>query len=60
MNEELILKDIHNSIDAIEYYITSIEEELIARQARDEEWVKLTPYKATLNNLKLLIAIYGT
>ena len=59
MNEELILKDIHNSVDAIEYYITTIEEELIDRQAGDEEWVKLTPYKATLNNLKLLIAIYG-
>ena len=38
MNEELFIRDLHNSIDAIEYYITSIENELIDSNAGDNLW----------------------
>ena len=50
--------DIVNSIHAIEYYITSIENELIKENAGDTEWNKLIPYKKTLENLKFMVSIY--
>ena len=59
MNEELFIRDLHNSVDAIEFYITTIEEDLIRRNAGDTEWNQLTPYKDTLNNLKFMLSIYG-
>ncbi len=59
MNEELFIRDIHNCVDTIEFYITTIEEDLIRRNAGDEEWNRLMPYKDTLNNLKFMISIYG-
>ena len=58
MNEELFIRDLHNSVDAIEHYIITIEEALISRNAGDDEWCKLEPYKDTLNNLKFMISIY--
>ena len=51
--------DIHNSIDALEYYITDTEQKLIAENAGENEWSKLRPYQSTLINLKYLLSIYG-
>ena len=59
MNEELFIRDLHNSVDAIEFYITTIEEDLIRRNAGDAEWNRLMPYKDTLKNLQFMISIYG-
>ena len=51
--------DINVAIAAIEYYIISIEEKLIAENAGDKEWTDLQPFKDTLTNLKFMQSIYG-
>ena len=54
--------DIKRAITALEYYITDYEESLSEARnfgASDKEWQDLDDYRSTLNNLKLLQAIYG-
>ena len=51
--------DIKNCITALECHIIDREEDLIRRNAGDEEWSRLKDFQSTLSNLKLLQAIYG-
>ena len=58
---ELFASDLNNSIEAIEYYITEWEQHLIKSNqgGTDGEWARIDGFKSTLNNLKLMRAIYG-
>ena len=51
--------DIQNCITALECHIIDHEEDLIKRNAGDEEWSRVEPFRETLNNLRMLQAIYG-
>lgn len=59
MRMDLLKADLKNCITALECHIIDREEDLIHRNAGDEEWNKLNDYRSTLNNIKLLQAIYG-
>ena len=58
---ELFTDDLDKSIEAIEYYITEWEQHLIKNNqgGTDTEWARIDGFKSTLNNLKLMRAIYG-
>ena len=58
---ELFTDDLNKSIEAIEYYITEWEQHLIKNDqgGTDGEWARIDGFKSTLNNLKLMRAIYG-
>ena len=58
---DLIMTDIDRAIDALEYYITDIEVDLLDNHqgGDDRQWNKVNEYKNTLNNLKLIRSIYG-
>ena len=49
----LTKEDYDVAISALEYFITTREDELILSNAGDTEWDRLTPCYNTLNNLKL-------
>ena len=58
---DLIMTDIDRAVEALEYYITDSEVDLLDNHAGgdDRQWNKLNEYKATLTNLKLIRSIYG-
>ena len=58
---DMMTTDISRAIEALEYYITDSEVDLLDNhQGGDErQWNQLNEYKDTLNNLKLLKSIYG-
>ena len=53
--------DISRAIEALEYFITDSEVDLLDNHAGGDtrQWNQLNEYKDTLNNLKLLKSIYG-
>ena len=54
--------DIERAITALEYYLTDFEQKLIEARdfgATDTQWQSLEDYRSTLQNLKMLQAIYG-
>ena len=55
----LTKEDYDIAISALEYFITTREEELILSNAGDVEWDTLTPCYNTLNNLKLCKTLEG-
>ena len=61
MMMDLFTDDLDKSIEAIEYYITEWEQHLIKNNqgGTDGEWARIDGFKSTLNNLKLMRAIYG-
>lgn len=59
ITSETFLRDLNNSMDALEDYIVRWENDLLDSQVGDEEWTKLDEYKSTLENLKLVVSIYG-
>ena len=56
---ELFITDIDNCIKAMEYFLIAEEEMLIRENAGDTPWQTLESFRATLNNLQYLKAIYG-
>ena len=58
---DLLMTDIERAIEALEYYITDSEVDLLDNHQGGDarQWNKLNEYKATLNNLKLIRSIYG-
>ena len=58
---DMIVNDITRAIEALEYYITDSEIDLLDNHqgGDDRQWQLLEQYKSTLNNLKLLRSIYG-
>ena len=58
---DLIMTDIDRAVEALEYYITDSEVDLLDNHqgGDDRQWNKLNEYKATLTNLKLIRSIYG-
>ena len=58
---DMMTTDISRAIEALEYYITDSEIDLLDNlQGGDaRQWNQLNEYKDTLNNLKLLRSIYG-
>jgi len=57
----LFASDVGCCIDALEYYLTDMEEDLISNHGGgdDRQWNKLNEYKRALNNMKFIGAIYG-
>ena len=55
----LTQEDYDVAISALEYFITTREDELILSNAGDTEWDRLTPCYNTLNNLKLCKTLEG-
>ena len=58
---DMLTTDISRAIEALEYYITDSEVDLLDNHqgGDDRQWNQLNDYKNTLNNLKLLKSIYG-
>ena len=58
---DMMTTDISRAIEALEYYITDSEIDLLDNHqgGDDRQWNQLNEYKDTLNNLKLLRSIYG-
>ena len=58
---DMLTTDITRAIEALEYYITDSEVDLLDNHqgGDDRQWTLLNEYKSTLNNLKLLKSIYG-
>ena len=58
---DMLTTDITRAIEALEYYITDSEIDLLDNHqgGDDRQWTLLNEYKSTLNNLKLLKSIYG-
>ena len=58
---DMMTADIARAIEALEYYITDSEVDLLDNHAGGDarQWNQLNEYKDTLNNLKLLKSIYG-
>ena len=52
-------RDLKNAITALEFMIIDYEEEAIKQNAPDSLWARVDELSASLNNLKLLKAIYG-
>ena len=52
--------DLDNAIEALQYYLTDFEMELLDNNqgGREEDWSQLSKYRVTLSNLKLMRAIY--
>ena len=57
---DMIATDISRAIEALEYFITDSEMDLIDNHQGGDarQWNQLNEYKDTLNNLKLLRSIY--
>ena len=58
---DMMTTDISRAIEALEYFITDSEVDLLDNHAGGDtrQWNQLNEYKDTLNNLKLLKSIYG-
>ena len=56
---QLQREDVVLLIELLENHITTREEELLASNAGDTSWTRLTPYRKTLANLKFLETTYG-
>ena len=58
---DMLTTDISRAIEALEYYITDSEVDLLDNHqgGDDRQWNQLNDYKNTLNNLKLLKSING-
>ena len=58
---DLLTTDLNNCIDVLEQFITQSEQDLIDNHQGGDtsQWNALSKYKLTLNNLKLIKAIYG-
>ena len=52
-------KDLCNILDALEYFITDKENDLLDRNAGDREWQELEDYKSTLTVMQFIESIYG-
>ena len=58
---DMMTTDISRAIEALEYFITDSEVDLLDNHAGGDtrQWNQRNEYKDTLNNLKLLKSIYG-
>ena len=58
---DLFMTDVDRCVSVLEQHITSTEQDLIQNHQGGDtrQWTDLNEYKKTLNNLKLLKAIYG-
>ena len=54
-----MITDVEHAITALECLIIDLEDDAIKHNAGESTWTRISEYKASLNNFKLLRSIYG-
>ena len=54
-----MITDVDHAITALECLIIDLEDDAIKHNAGESTWTRISEYKASLNNFKLLRSIYG-